>query len=445
MDREVYLYDATSDSLGYPILPVQDSISCHPAIGASITPASDVGSTFPHQGQSSCFLDESRMNSWSLHAPLYVYIPQMQQPIITWSTGEGTLTPPHQTLDLYDEGYSTIHSVDLLCQEMLPGFNLTSSASSSASPASLHSNSQEPDGYGIVANDQIPTYADHANVDTTASWREEVKASNAPPDKGHQYKPSSDHSPSQPSDTSYFYDFYEAVPQPQVRPTCIDSTISDFSSSPPSPPPPLPTLPDVLRTCPTEGYQGHCLVTSSDHPHPSPQVNNELATASLTENPATSDQPAGVREVFRGGRFLCSICGQVFAQAQGLNRHRRERHEPKLCPYCRAFKWGRPYLFKKHLETMHADVKSESAMDAATKARGGTIINHGLGRRGRKKQITLPNSGHHHRQGCSIITQHPLILFPPTAEPRPSVMSPPFDSRVKMTGSKRKKVKAKTS
>jgi hypothetical protein len=63
-------------------------------------------------------------------------------------------------------------------------------------------------------------------------------------------------------------------------------------------------------------------------------------------------------------RYLCNICGNDYAQRQGVTRHQREMHEASLCMYCHEFKWGRLYLLRDHLERQHPDVDPDAVVEA---------------------------------------------------------------------------------
>ena len=64
-------------------------------------------------------------------------------------------------------------------------------------------------------------------------------------------------------------------------------------------------------------------------------------------------------------RYLCSICGNGYAQQQGVYRHQREVHKTKtkLCRHCRAFAWGRPYLLREHLKRRHPDIDPDVELE----------------------------------------------------------------------------------
>ena len=67
------------------------------------------------------------------------------------------------------------------------------------------------------------------------------------------------------------------------------------------------------------------------------------------------------------GRYSCSTCKRHYAQPQGLTRHQLEKHNARLCLYCREFTWGRLYLFKKHLEMRHPGKDHNAAINEATR------------------------------------------------------------------------------
>jgi len=77
----------------------------------------------------------------------------------------------------------------------------------------------------------------------------------------------------------------------------------------------------------------------------------------------SSSQPTSVREAPKGPH-LCNICGKLFSQRQGLGRHRREKHDAKLCKHCGDFKWARPYLLRKHLKEKHPDIDPKAVQEA---------------------------------------------------------------------------------
>ena len=71
------------------------------------------------------------------------------------------------------------------------------------------------------------------------------------------------------------------------------------------------------------------------------------------------------RSGIRGGPkrpYSCDICGKAYAQRQGVTRHHREAHQFSVCPYCRKFRWGRPYQLRKHLTEQHPNVDSDAVL-----------------------------------------------------------------------------------
>ncbi len=81
-------------------------------------------------------------------------------------------------------------------------------------------------------------------------------------------------------------------------------------------------------------------------------------------------------------RFLCQVCDVSFAQRQGLNRHRKDKHKPrKICRHCGIFEWSsaRQYLFTRHLKKCRPGVgcktpspraRNDSAPDAPRDLQG---------------------------------------------------------------------------
>ncbi|KAH9069426.1 hypothetical protein EDB83DRAFT_2584748 [Lactarius deliciosus] len=59
------------------------------------------------------------------------------------------------------------------------------------------------------------------------------------------------------------------------------------------------------------------------------------------------------------GQYQCRSCWVIFAQRQGLSRHRKDKHEPKnRCDFCTDFTWskGRHYIYRRYLQEEHRDV-----------------------------------------------------------------------------------------
>ncbi|KAH9069442.1 hypothetical protein EDB83DRAFT_2314465 [Lactarius deliciosus] len=93
-----------------------------------------------------------------------------------------------------------------------------------------------------------------------------------------------------------------------------------------------------------------------------------LSPVSIVNSLETQDQYLGERSVIgHRGQYLCKICGDGFAQPQGVRWHHLEKHEPKTCLHCHTFKWGRLYLFKKHLREAHPYEDTEPSTLATAK------------------------------------------------------------------------------
>ncbi|KAH9032401.1 hypothetical protein EDB83DRAFT_2319156 [Lactarius deliciosus] len=100
-------------------------------------------------------------------------------------------------------------------------------------------------------------------------------------------------------------------------------------------------------------------ISSSFHPldKPSGSLETQDQDQYLEERPAIGHR----------GQYLCKICGDGFAQPQGVRQHHLEKHEPKTCPHCHTFKWGHLYLFKKHLWEAHPYEDTEPSTPATAK------------------------------------------------------------------------------
>ena len=123
------------------------------------------------------------------------------------------------------------------------------------------------------------------------------------------------------------------------------------------------------------------------------------------------------------GRYSCNICGQDYAQPQGLTRHQWEKHKARLCMYCREFTWGRPYLFRRHLVKRHPDIDPNAAMDEVTRIRRSTTIRIYLPR----QRDPIPTAEHgswgrsESQARPSQLTSSPSTVSPSTEErPRPA-------------------------
>lgn len=75
-----------------------------------------------------------------------------------------------------------------------------------------------------------------------------------------------------------------------------------------------------------------------------------------------SFHPAGRTRGTPERQYSCDICGEKYAQRQGVSRHRRKAHnDPHLCSYC-GFKWSRPDQYRTHLEKRHPDVDRDHVL-----------------------------------------------------------------------------------
>ncbi|KAH9010191.1 hypothetical protein EDB85DRAFT_1902345 [Lactarius pseudohatsudake] len=133
----------------------------------------------------------------------------------------------------------------------------------------------------------------------------------------------------------------------------------------------------------------------------------------------TQDQYLGERPAIRHrGRYLCEICGDGFAQPQGVRRHHLEKHNPRTCPHCHTFKWGRLYLFKKHLREAHPHEDTEPA--TLDTAKGG----HRKGLTANRARIhSSPTLRVHHRRNRRGDTTQRQMTLSPFAGPGPQPAS----------------------
>jgi hypothetical protein len=129
-----------------------------------------------------------------------------------------------------------------------------------------------------------------------------------------------------------------------------------------------PTVPTLLTpqriSCFSPMTQYEDPSASQYKPQQFPQMSNEPAAVSFSLGLASSGRSPNAHEAPKA-TYSCEKCDIEFAQPQGLSRHRREIHEPKLCIFCGAFKWGRRYLLRKHLKKMHRELDTDLALDEA--------------------------------------------------------------------------------
>ncbi len=142
------------------------------------------------------------------------------------------------------------------------------------------------------------------------------------------------------------------------------------------------------------------------------------ATVPIPRSTTSSKQPIRGRT----GQYSCGVCGDRFAQLQGARRHHREKHEPSQCPHCHAFRWGRLYLFKKHLKMEHPEIDPKTAILDATRRsqRKGALAT------GDQTFPHVPLSGFTPGRCRFCDTKCPTTLSPPTQSKSPAF--PPLDS-----------------
>ena len=134
---------------------------------------------------------------------------------------------------------------------------------------------------------------------------------------------------------------------------------SNYKGMPDSPAlyPPRKVAHSLLET------QYRCLVELRDYPQLPLEPINRRATNIISQ--CTTSPKQAIRG--RTGLHSCNVCGDRFAQLQGARRHHREKHEPEQCPHCQAFRWGRLYLFKRHLKSEHPEIDPKAAILDATR------------------------------------------------------------------------------
>jgi hypothetical protein len=103
----------------------------------------------------------------------------------------------------------------------------------------------------------------------------------------------------------------------------------------------------ILRITSTSTVGQYEEGTSRNQPIQSPQTTNQRATASSR----SSERSTGAREALEQW-YSCTICGEEYAQMQGVRRHIRTEHHPSSCLFC-DFKWGRPENYRSHLTKRH--------------------------------------------------------------------------------------------
>ncbi|KAI0274358.1 hypothetical protein BGY98DRAFT_74378 [Russula aff. rugulosa BPL654] len=122
-----------------------------------------------------------------------------------------------------------------------------------------------------------------------------------------------------------------------------------------------------------------------------------------------ADQYQKSKKRARIPQFPCDDCGAKYVQQQGLNRHRREKHEPNLCKYCGA-KWARPYEYRDHLEKHHPNVDRDMELGKVAGSRRRSAVFVGP----RLQQVSLPTI-EHSRRGHSGIRPYPPAVVKPSS------------------------------
>ncbi|KAH9961057.1 hypothetical protein BC827DRAFT_1155500 [Russula dissimulans] len=240
----------------------------------------------------------------------------------------------------------------------------------SSSLTQMPQNSTEvPEVPLLISNDSL-TYVNRGHMDPT---HEEVESINIPSDEGNQYSQSGTTSnTSVPSGTSRV----PAIMQYQEQ-----------------------------RTSQAQHRQLHQLGKRKKH----------AASSSQSARRPTSACGLGARN----RPYSCDICGKAYAQRQGLGRHRRETHDAKSCKHCGTFRWGRPYVFKKHIQEWHPGVNPDAALKEAMGAgRGFPSVT----RYPSPLQRDIPPE--HDRRTCAEFLPHPLTPLHQVARTAPLSVRP---------------------
>ncbi|KAH9968464.1 hypothetical protein BJV74DRAFT_868338 [Russula compacta] len=145
----------------------------------------------------------------------------------------------------------------------------------------------------------------------------------------------------------------------------------------------------------------------------------------LPAGPDISEAPKGL--------FSCDLCRKGYVQLQGLRRHYREKHAASSCEYCDDFKWGRPYLFKEHLEKRHPHVNA----DVTPEAVAGVRCSATTAARYPPQQGASPPTSEHDRWGSAEPQLHPLVPPALAVAKLPSVCSAPCDVRTEVEALRR--------
>jgi hypothetical protein len=162
------------------------------------------------------------------------------------------------------------------------------------------------------------------------------------------------------SDTTYA--FPEAKLEGHAPPTRVRPITPDFSNL------------SVVREVPTISHvERYEIRDSGDCPKRIPQMGMGPAQVSISRGPTSLGRSPSALEATKGP-YTCKDCGKGYTQSQGLSRHRREMHKPKLCTLCGTFKWGRRYLLKRHVKRDHPELDADKALDEATRAYTVAII-----------------------------------------------------------------------
>ncbi|KAI0255249.1 hypothetical protein BJV78DRAFT_754161 [Lactifluus subvellereus] len=370
-----------SDGFNYHTFQPENT-SHYPTIDSGITLYSGAG-TFTHQAQS--LSNKGWADLWLPHATVCAHVPQVFSACChtsMWSTSmqstdEERVTPRPGYLTLRGVGLPvTRRRSDSLRRMTFSCFNF----STPASHAPLNLTLPESGSFAlgpVITNGESVYSGEHTYTNTNR--REDELSTNVPPYKGYHSDSSIAYSPlfrPRPSGSDYSRPLPTTMLQGQISPACVVTISPDF-------PTPL-TLQGIPCNSPKTQYEDQRV--SRDIPRQFPQMSKDPAPTSLSRGPASSGRSPSAREALERS-YSCEKCDKEFTQPQGLNRHRREIHEPKTCTFCGAFKWGRRYLLKEHLKKKHPELNTDSALAHHGATRGSKCST--------RRQVPLSAVEHH--------------------------------------------------
>ncbi|KAH9961140.1 hypothetical protein BGW80DRAFT_1463973 [Lactifluus volemus] len=279
-----------------------------------------------------------------------------------WSSKIETARPRLGDVSLYGLGPPVIFPSNSLHGTMFPGFGL----SPTPHAAQLNSPESGPGSDTIITHSPSgkSTYADpeptQCHTTTAINWQMDEVSANVPSFQGHQCKPPSvqfDLFRSPPAISSNsIHLFPKAMTQGRESPKHVDPIT------------PTPHFSNRWGSSIPYIAQYEVQRASRDRSPQIPRTSMGSAAVPLSSGRTSLGRSPCVAEDTKGP-YSCKACGKMYAQSQGLSRHRRETHGPKrLCAFCGAFKWRRRYMLKRHLKSEHPDLDADEALEEATRA-----------------------------------------------------------------------------